>query len=201
MCMGCTKGNLLMSPVPASQSSKCMTGGYIGFTLSVRPSVRTYVRTLATWFPEGFKFQISNSICMLLVAIGRSLLIFSDVTFKMTTWRPYGIFRFPDSNFSLTLNIKSKLHLNITFVYGKQPIDFQRCNFQNGRLAVILDFSSSEPCSWHGFRSITRVCFGISISNFICILFVAMDQRLLILRYVTFEMAAWQSYCFSNSGF
>ena len=46
-----------------------------------------------------FGISISNFICMLMVAIGRSLLIFSDVTFKMAAWRPYWIFWFPDSNF------------------------------------------------------------------------------------------------------
>ena len=48
-------------------------------------------------------------------------------------------FRFPNSNFSLALNIKSTLHRHITCVYGKKPIDFQQCHLQNGRLAAILD--------------------------------------------------------------
>ena len=57
----------------------------------------------------SFAISISNFICMLMVVIGRSLLIFSDVTFKMAAWWPYWIFWFPDSNFSLALNINSKL--------------------------------------------------------------------------------------------
>ena len=56
-----------------------------------------------------FGISFSNFICMLMVAIGRSLLIFSDITFKMAAWWSYWIFWFPDSNFSLTLNINSKL--------------------------------------------------------------------------------------------
>ena len=44
-----------------------------------------------------------------MVVIGRSLLIFGDVTLKMAPWWPYWIFWFPDSNFSLALNINSKL--------------------------------------------------------------------------------------------
>ena len=56
-----------------------------------------------------FGISIWNFICMLLVAMGRSLLIFSNVTFKMTALQPSWIFRFPDSNFCLALNIKSKL--------------------------------------------------------------------------------------------
>ena len=38
---------------------------------------------------------------MLFVAIGRSLMVFNDITFKMAARQPYCIFRFPDSNFSL----------------------------------------------------------------------------------------------------
>ena len=99
---------------------------------------------------------------MLFVAMGRSLLIFSDVTFKMAARQPYWIFQFPDSlvwllisspnfscepywfmdsNFSSALNIKSQLHWQITCVYGKKPIGFQQFHFQNGHLVAILDFS------------------------------------------------------------
>ena len=49
-------------------------------------------------------------------------------------------------------------------------------------------------CRRHGFRSISQVCFGISISNFICMLMVAISRSLLIFRDVTFKMAAWQPY-------
>ena len=96
-----------------------LEGGYTGFTLSVRlsvcPSVRPSVRP-SVCRRHGFRsisqvcfgISISNFICMLMVDIGRSLLIFSDVTFKMAAWRPYWIFWFPDSNFSLALNINFK---------------------------------------------------------------------------------------------
>ena len=47
-------------------------------------------------------------------------------------------------------------------------------------------------CRRHGFRSVTHVRFGISISNFICMLFVAMG--LFIFVDVSFKMAAWQPY-------
>ena len=55
---------------------------------------------------------------MFFVAMDRSLFIISDVTFKMATWQPYWIFQFMDFNFSLALNIKSKLQEHITCVYG-----------------------------------------------------------------------------------
>ena len=73
---------------------------------------------------------ISNFIWLLSVAMGKSLLIFSDVTFKMAAWQPYLIFRFPDSNFSLVLNIKSKLHWYITSVYEKKQLIFSYVPFK-----------------------------------------------------------------------
>ena len=106
-----------------------LEGGYTGFTLSVRPSVRTSVRPSvrpSVCRRHGFRsisqvcfgISISNFIWMLMVAISRSLLIFSDVTFKMAAWRPYWIFWFPDSNFTLALNINFKLQRHNTYVYG-----------------------------------------------------------------------------------
>ena len=98
-----------------------LEGGYTGFTLSVRLSVcpsvcrRHGFRSISQ---VCFGISISNFICMLMVAIGRSLLIFSDVTFKMAAWRPYLILWFPDSNFTLALNINFKLQRHNTYVYG-----------------------------------------------------------------------------------
>ena len=89
--------------------------------LSVRPSVRPSVcrrHGFRSISQVCFGISISNFICMLMVAIGRSLLIFSDVTFKMAAWRPYWIFWFPDSNFTSALNINFKLQRHNTYVYG-----------------------------------------------------------------------------------
>ena len=58
----------------------------------------------------------------------------------MAAWWPYWIFWFPDSNFSLALNINSKLKWHNTYVYVLKPIDFQLYKFQNGRQAAILEF-------------------------------------------------------------
>ena len=52
---------------------------------------------------------------------------------------------------------------------------------------AILDFSVS---GWHGFGSVIQVCFGISVSNFMCMSFVAVGRSLMIVSYVTFKMAA-----------
>ena len=88
---------------------------------SVRPSVRPSVcrrHGFRSISQVCFGISISNFICMLMVAICRSLLIFSDVTFKMAAWWPYWIFWFPDSNFTLALNINFKLQRHNTYVYG-----------------------------------------------------------------------------------
>ena len=99
-------------------------GGGVYWIHLVRPSVCPSVRP-SVCRRHGFRsisqvcfgISISNFICMLMVAIGRSLLIFSVVTFKMAAWRPYWIFWFLDSNFSLALNINFKLQRHNTYVY------------------------------------------------------------------------------------
>ena len=98
------RGGILDSPCPSVR-------------LSVRPSVcrRHGFRSISQ---VCFGISISHFTCMLMVAIGRSLLIFSDVTFKMAACRPYWIFWFPDSNFTLALNINFKLRQHNTYVYG-----------------------------------------------------------------------------------
>ena len=66
-----------------------------------------------------FEISFSNVMCTLIGAIARSLLIFSDVTFKMAAWRPYCLFCFVGfRTLTLALNINSKLHYHIICVYG-----------------------------------------------------------------------------------
>ena len=170
------RGGILDSPCPSVRPSVCRRHGFRSIT------------------QVCFGISISNFICMLMVAISRTLLIFSNVTFKMAALRPYWIFWFPDSNFTLALNINFKLQRHNTYVYGYESIDFQQRHFQNGRLAAILDFSVSELCRWQGFWDVSQVCFGISISNFICMLMVVIGKSLLIFSEVTFKMAAWWPY-------
>ena len=96
-------------------------GGGVYWIHLVRPSVRPSVcrrHGFRSISQVCFGISISNFICMLMVAIGRSLLIFSDVTLKMAAWRPYWIFWFPDSNFTSALNINFKLQRHNTYVYG-----------------------------------------------------------------------------------
>ena len=116
--------------------------------------------------------------------MGRSLLIFSSVTFKMAAILD---FLFLESNFSLALNINSKLQWHSTNVYGQEPIDFQSPHFLNGCLVAILGFSDFGR---HGFGNVVRICFGISVSNFMRMSFVAASRSLMIVSYVAFKMAA-----------
>ena len=81
--------------------SKCWPGSHIGF----------------------FGFQTLILVCLWIsspnfngtsiVYMERSLLVLSNIIFRMATWHPYWIFQVLDSNFSLALNIKSKLVYSI----------------------------------------------------------------------------------------
>ena len=127
------------------------------------------------------------------IYMGRSLLIFSYVTFKMATWQPYWIFWFPDSNlFGFEYQLQTSVAQCLCI--WVEPIDFQQRHFQNDHLAAILDFSVSGLCRWHGFWSVSQICFGISISNFICMLMLVIVRSLLTFSNVTFKMAAWWPY-------
>ena len=66
-------------------------------------------------------------------------------------------------------------------------MNFRWPHFLNGCLVAILNFSVSGR---HGFGSVTQVCFGISVSNFMCMSFVAVGRSLVIVSYVAFKMAA-----------
>ena len=152
------EGGILDSPCPSVRPSVCRRHGF---------------RSISQ---VCFGISISYFICMLMVAISRSLLIFSYVTFKMAAWQPYWMFWFLDSNFTLALIINFKLQRHNTYVYGYEPFYFEQRHFQNGRLAAILDLLVSRLCRWHGFRSVSLVSFGISISNFICMLIVVIGS-------------------------
>ena len=55
---------------------------------------------------------------------------------------------------------------------------------------AILDFSVSGLCRQHVFGSVTKFCFGISVSNVTCMSFLAVGRTLTIFSYVAFKMAA-----------
>ena len=108
---------------------------------------------------------------------------------SLSKWPPGGHIGFFGfwTNFSLALNINSKLQCHNTYVYGYEPVDFQWPHFLNGCLVAILDFSVSGR---HGFGCVTQVSFGISVSNSMCMSFVAVGRSLTFVGYVPFKMAA-----------
>ena len=55
-------------------------------------------------------------------------------------------------------------------------------------------FLVSGLCRRHGFGRVIQFCFGISVSNFMCVSFVAVGKSLKIFSYVAFKMAAWWPY-------
>ena len=84
--------------------------------------------------------------------MARSLLIFSNVIFKMAAWWPYWIFLFLDSVGGMVFQSGSQVCFGISVsnficmlvvVIGKLN-DFQQRHFQNGRLVAILDFLVSR---------------------------------------------------------
>ena len=80
---------------------------------------------------------------------------------------------------------------------GKSLLISSDLIFLNGCLVAILDFSVS---GWHGFGSVTQVCFGISVSNFMCMSFVAVGRSLTIVSYVASKMTAlwfWTMFNFN----
>ena len=121
-----------------------------------------------------------------MVVIDRSLLFFSDVTFKMAAWQPYWISWFPDCNFSLALNINSKLQWHNTYVYGYEPVDFQRRLFKK--------WPPGGHIGFFGFQTLTLVWLWISTPNFSGKVLMHMGSCLLIFSGVNFKMATWQPY-------
>ena len=146
--IGVGDGGILESPCPSAYPSRLAS--YCGFVHTERcPSVHPSVDDMVSGVQVCFRISISNFICMLFVAMGRSQFIFSDVTFKMTAWQPYWIFLFLDSNYILALNIKPKIHWHIICVYGKKPIDFQQCHLQMAAWWSYWIFSVSALCRWY----------------------------------------------------
>ena len=118
--------------------------------------------------------NLSGTILMYMC---RSLLMFSNVNFKMAARQPDWNFWFLDFNFSLALNINCKLKWHNTYIYGQEPIDFQRHHFQNGRLAAILDFLVS---------GLTLLWLWISTANFSGKVLMYMGKSLLIFSDLIF---------------
>ena len=110
----------------ATPLSKWLPGGHIGFSVS-RVGRRHGFRSISQ---VCFGISVSNLMYMLMVVIGRSLMIFNDVTFKMAAWQPYWISWFPDCNFNLALNVNSKLQWHSIMYMGRSLLIFSSVNFK-----------------------------------------------------------------------
>ena len=153
-----------------------LEGGYTGFTLSVCPSIcRRHGFRSVTQVCFGISF--SNFKCIVFVAMGRSLYIFSHVTFKMAAWQPYWIFRFPDSNFSLALDIECKLHWHIICVYGKKLIIPPHNEVVGGYIGFTLSVHPSVRLSIHPSRIPCPLCSAYS-SGWIRFIFIHLIKQL-----------------------
>ena len=101
---------------------------------------------------------------------------------SLTKWPPGGhigffsvwtlqVAWFPELTSRLLWNFNCKFHMHAVCGYGPKPIDFHICDFQNGRLVAILDFSVSGL--------LTLVWLSISTSNFSSKLLVYKEISLL----------------------
>ena len=106
---------------------------------------------------------------------------------SLSKWPPgghIGFFWFPDSNFSLALNINSKLKWHNTYVLGAYWFSAM----------LILKWPPGSHIGIFGFRTLTLVWLWISTANLSGTILIYMGRSLLIFRDVTFKMAAWRPY-------
>ena len=122
------------------------------------------------------------------IYMGRSLLIFSDITFNMAAWRPYWIFWFPDwLYFGFEYQLQTSVAKYLCIWVRAYWFSVTSCSkwLHGGHI------TSRFFGFWmHAFRSVTQVCFAISVSNFMCMSCVAVGRSLTIVSYVAFKMAA-----------
>ena len=161
----------------ATSISKWPPGGILDFSVTGLCKLHVF-QSVTRIFALKFQFQILCACCLL--AMGRSLLIFSNVTFKMAAWWPCWILRFPDSKFGLAL-IWSPKFSNLCVWIVAYPFS-----------AMWL---SKWPPGGHirlfGLQILTLVRLGTSDLNVSEILSVCMAINF---SDVTFKMAAWQLY-------
>ena len=145
---------------------------FLGSALCMRQGFRNVSRV-------SIGIPVSNFMCMSIVAFECCLLMFSDVTLNLATWRPYYLFGFSG--------------LLLYFGFGYQLLSiFSDATFKMAAWQPHWIFSF-----WirrHGFGSVTPVCFGVSISNFTCMLFFVMATSLLIVSATTFKMTTGLPY-------
>ena len=146
--------------------SKWPPGGHIGFF-----GFRT-LTLLWLWI------STSNFSGTILMYMGRSLLIFSNIIFKMAARQPYWNFWCPDSNFSLALNINCKLKWHNTYIYM-------------GRSLLIFSDVTFKMAAWRPYwiclvSRLTLLWLWISTPNFSGKVLMYMGKSLLIFSDLIF---------------
>ena len=114
-----------------------------------------------------------------MVAIGRNVSIFSDIIFKMAAWWSYWIVWFPDSNFSLALNINSKLQLHYVCVDGQEAYELSA-----------ESLSKCAPGRHIRFLGFWTLHFEFQLQTSV-VQYLCIWVKVLIFSSMTFKMATW----------
>ena len=92
---------------------------------------------------------------------------------------------FPESNFSLALNINSKLKWHNTLYMCRSLLIFSNVNFK---------MAARQPNWFFCLQTLTLVWLWIPTTNLSGTILIYMGRSLLIFSGITFKMAAWWSY-------
>ena len=128
------------------------------------------------------------------MVIGGSLLIFSDVTFKMVAWRPYWIFWFLDSVSGMVSGAEVKFALECQFQISSAYWWWSKAEVYWFSATSLSKWPPGSHIGFLGFQTLTLVWLWISTPNFSSTLLMHMGRSLLIFSGVNFKMAAWQPY-------
>ena len=119
-----------------------------------------------------FRVSILNFICILMVVIGKSILIFSDFTSKMAAWRPFCIFGFQTLTF-VWLWKSTPNYSGTVLMYMDRTYWFTAMLKSKWPPGSHIDF--------FGFQTLTLVWLWIWTRNFNGQILVYMSRSLLIL--------------------
>ena len=119
------------------------------------------------------------------MVIGRSLLIFSYVTFKIAAWQPYWIYWFPDKfKFGCEYQLQTSVAQCLCLWVGADWFS----------VMLISKWPPGSHTGFFGFQTVTLVWLWISTPNFSGTILLYMDRSPSIFSDVNFKMAAWQPY-------
>ena len=121
-----------------------------------------------------------------MVVIGRSLLIFSDVTFKMAAWRPYWIFGFRTQTLVWLWISTPNFNVTILMHMGRSLWIFSDVCFLWFSAMSLSKWPPGGHIGFFGFRTLTLVWLWISTPNFNGTILMHMGRSLLIFSDVCF---------------